>query len=51
MTEIYRLLGAGAGPQEAVNRVQRRLKRTNEIDNWAAFSYLGVPDLDTPVTT
>lgn len=38
----YSLISEGLTPQHAVSRVQRDLRSAHGIEDWAAFSYLGV---------
>jgi hypothetical protein len=47
MRHMYTAINQGMSPQRAVAHAQREMRRTNGIDDWAAFSYLGLPDLTT----
>ncbi|MFF3215493.1 CHAT domain-containing protein [Streptomyces sp. NPDC002886] len=45
MDHLHTEISRGASPQRAVTLTQRRMRATHAIDDWAAFSYLGLPDL------
>ncbi|MFB7946423.1 CHAT domain-containing protein [Kitasatospora phosalacinea] len=47
MNHLHTEISQGTGPQRAVTRTQRTMRATYGIDEWAAFSYLGLPDLTT----
>ncbi|MFE1900989.1 CHAT domain-containing protein [Streptomyces yangpuensis] len=47
MNHLHTAIGQGASPQRAVTQAQRTMRATHSIDEWAAFSYLGLPDLTT----
>ena len=47
ISHLYTAINQGMGPQRAVTYAQREMRLTHSIDDWAAFSYLGLPDLTT----
>ncbi|MFJ8039416.1 CHAT domain-containing protein [Kitasatospora sp. NPDC096147] len=48
MHHLHTAIRAGSSPQQAVATTQRAMRLTHAIDDWAAFSYLGLPDLVEP---
>ena len=42
---LYTAINQGMGGQSAVAYAQREMRLTHSIEDWAAFSYLGLPDL------